>query len=90
MSGHLKSKFLFGGLNLESSRSFDNHKLAASPTTSLSTDLANFNSNAFPEDLQHKIRFASLGLAAQNIIRELFVRRIANFMRFLKITKFIW
>lgn len=88
----MKSALIFGGINFEiESRSFENQRSSQqSPSHSLNTDFTGNNTKDFSNELQHSIRFASLSLAAQNIFHDLIVRRIASFMRLIKITTTIW
>lgn len=90
-TGHLKTKLIFAGLNLNiEPRSFENQRAVSLPSNSLNTDFTKNNTNELPDELQHSIRFASLSLAAQNIFHDLIIRRIASFVRLIKMTKLIW
>lgn len=91
-AAQLKSTLLFGGINFEiESRSFEKQKSSQQqPSHSLNVGVNKTNTNNFPDELQHTIRFASLSLAAQHIFHDLIVRRIASFVRLIKITTSIW
>lgn len=95
-AAQLKSAFIFGGINFEmESRSLENKKSfqqqqQQQPNHSLNADSTKNNTNYFSAELQNTIRFASLSLAAQNIFHDLIVRRVASFLRLIKITTIIW
>lgn len=83
----LKSKFLFNRFNSHiESRAFQTNDLARSSET----DFTQNNTNEIPNELDHTIRFASLGLAVKNIFHDLIVRRILSFARLIQMTSFIW
>lgn len=84
----LNSNLLFSQLNSDvESRSFHQNDMIYS---TINSDFTRDNSNELPEDLDHSIRFASLGLAARHLFEDLIVRRIVSFTRLIKMTSNIW
>lgn len=84
----LNSNLLFSQLNSDvESRSFHQNDMIYS---TINSDFTRDNSNELSEDLDHSIRFASLGLAARHLFEDLIVRRIVSFTRLIKMTSNIW
>lgn len=86
-ASQLKANIVFGNANaVIGARSFHGYNDRTGPKRSFDTDFTRDD----PNDIDGRVRIASLALAVRTIFNDVIVRRVIGFVRFVQLGTAIW